>query len=36
MRPLEGYLAGIKGISGTALTGDGNVLLILNPIELIA
>ena len=36
MRPLEGFLAGIKGISGTALTGDGNVLLILNPAELIA
>jgi two-component system chemotaxis sensor kinase CheA len=36
MRPLEGFLAGIKGISGTALTGDGNVLLILNPVELIA
>jgi len=36
MRPLEGFLAGIKGISGTALTGDGHVLLILNPVELIA
>jgi len=36
MRPLEGFLAGIKGISGTALTGDGDVLLILDPAELIA
>ena len=36
MRPLEGFLSGVKGISGTALTGDGNVLLILNPAELVA
>lgn len=36
MRPLEGLLAGVRGISGTALTGDGGVLLILNPTELIA
>jgi len=36
MRPLEGFLAGIKGLSGTALTGDGNVLLILDPLELVA
>jgi two-component system chemotaxis sensor kinase CheA len=36
LRPLEGILAGIKGISGTALTGDGAILLVLNPTELVA
>jgi two-component system chemotaxis sensor kinase CheA len=36
LRPLEGYLSGIKGVSGTALTGDGNVLLVLDPVELVA
>lgn len=36
IRPPEGVLAGIRGISGTALAGDGHVLLILNPDELVA
>ena len=31
---LEGVLAGITGFAGTALMGDGSVLMILNPKEL--
>jgi len=34
LKPLEGVLAGITGFSGTALMGDGTVLMILNPKEL--
>jgi two-component system chemotaxis sensor kinase CheA len=35
LKPLEGLLAGHTGIAGTALLGDGSVLLILNPKELL-
>ena len=34
LKPLEGVLAGIIGFAGTALLGDGSVLMILNPKEL--
>jgi two-component system chemotaxis sensor kinase CheA len=35
LKPLEGVLAGLTGFAGTALMGDGSVLMILNPRELI-
>ncbi|GJE27661.1 chemotaxis protein CheA [Methylobacterium organophilum] len=35
VRPLEGLLAGLSGFSGTALLGDGRVLLILNLPDLV-
>jgi len=35
LKPLEGVLAGITGFAGTALLGDGSVLMVLNPKELI-
>ncbi len=35
LKPLEGVLAGIIGFAGTALMGDGSVLMILNPKELL-
>lgn len=35
VRPLEGLLSGLSGFSGTALLGDGRVLLILNLPDLI-
>ncbi len=35
LKPLEGVLAGLTGFAGTALMGDGSVLLILNPRELV-
>jgi two-component system, chemotaxis family, sensor kinase CheA len=35
LKPLEGVLAGLTGFAGTALMGDGSVLMILNPKELI-
>lgn len=35
LKPLEGVLAGITGFAGTALMGDGSVLLVLNPKELV-
>ncbi|MDT7835969.1 chemotaxis protein CheA [Aquabacterium sp. OR-4] len=34
LKPLEGVLTGITGFAGTALMGDGSVLMILNPKEL--
>jgi two-component system chemotaxis sensor kinase CheA len=34
LKPLEGVLAGLTGFAGTALMGDGSVLMILNPKEL--
>ena len=34
LKPLEGVLAGLAGFSGTALMGDGSVLMVLNPKEL--
>jgi two-component system chemotaxis sensor kinase CheA len=35
LKPLEGVLAGITGFAGTALMGDGSVLMILNPREML-
>lgn len=35
IKPLGGHLAGIPGISGSTLLGDGRVVLIVNPIDLI-
>jgi two-component system chemotaxis sensor kinase CheA len=35
LKPLEGVLAGLTGFAGTALMGDGSVLMVLNPKELI-
>jgi two-component system chemotaxis sensor kinase CheA len=35
LKPLEGVLVGITGFAGTALMGDGSVLMILNPKELL-
>lgn len=35
LKPLEGVLAGLTGFAGTALMGDGGVLMILNPKELL-
>ncbi|GAB6042832.1 chemotaxis protein CheA [Endothiovibrio diazotrophicus] len=36
LRPLEGVIAGIGGYSGTALLGDGRVMLVLNLEELLS
>ena len=35
LKPLEGVLSGITGFAGTALMGDGSVLMILNPKEIV-
>jgi two-component system chemotaxis sensor kinase CheA len=35
LKPLEGVLAGITGFAGTALMGDGSVLMVLNPKEIL-
>jgi two-component system chemotaxis sensor kinase CheA len=35
LKPLDGVLAGLRGYAGTALLGDGRVLLVLNPKELL-
>jgi len=35
LKPLEGVLTGMTGFAGTALMGDGSVLMILNPKELV-
>jgi two-component system chemotaxis sensor kinase CheA len=35
LRPLEGVLGGLTGFAGSALMGDGSVLMILNPKELL-
>jgi two-component system, chemotaxis family, sensor kinase CheA len=34
-KPLNGILAGVRGYSGSALLGDGRVLLVLNLKELL-
>ena len=34
LKPLDGFLAGTRGIAGSTLLGDGSVLLILAPAEL--
>ncbi len=35
LKPLEGVLAGLVGFAGTALMGDGSVLMVLNTKELL-
>lgn len=35
LKPMEGILADIRAYAGTALLGDGSVLIVLNPKELI-
>ena len=35
LKPLEGVLAGLTGFAGSALMGDGSVLMVLNPKELL-
>jgi two-component system chemotaxis sensor kinase CheA len=35
LKPLEGVLAGLTGFAGTALMGDGGVLMVINPKELL-
>jgi two-component system chemotaxis sensor kinase CheA len=35
LKPLEGVLAGLTGFAGTALMGNGSVLMVLNPKELL-
>jgi len=35
LKPFTGFLAGLRLFSGTAIMGDGSVLLIINPKELI-
>jgi two-component system chemotaxis sensor kinase CheA len=36
LRPLQGLLSSLRGTQGTALLGDGSVLLVLNVLDLIA
>jgi two-component system chemotaxis sensor kinase CheA len=35
LKPLEGVLSGLRGLAGTALMGDGSVLLVLDTKELV-
>jgi two-component system chemotaxis sensor kinase CheA len=35
LKPMDGLLAGMRGYSGSALLGDGRVLLVLNLKELL-
>jgi two-component system chemotaxis sensor kinase CheA len=30
LKPVDGLLAGLRGIAGTALMGDGRVLIVLD------
>jgi len=36
LKPMDGLLAGVKGLAGTTLLGDGRVLIVLNPEEMFA
>ncbi|HEX3918333.1 MAG TPA: chemotaxis protein CheA [Caulobacteraceae bacterium] len=36
MRPLRGLLAGMPGVVGSTLLGDGRVMMVLDPAELVA
>ncbi|WP_203236414.1 chemotaxis protein CheA, partial [Methylobacterium crusticola] len=36
VRPLSGLLAGLPSVAGTAILGDGRVLLVLDPADLVA
>jgi two-component system chemotaxis sensor kinase CheA len=35
LKPMQGVLAGLSGYAGSALMGDGSVLMVLNPKELV-
>jgi two-component system chemotaxis sensor kinase CheA len=35
LKPMGGILGGMPGYSGSALLGDGSVLMVLNPKELV-
>lgn len=35
LKPMDGLLAGVKAIAGTTLLGDGRVLIVLNPEEML-
>jgi two-component system, chemotaxis family, sensor kinase CheA len=35
LKPLDGVLSGLRGFSGSALLGDGRILLVLNLKELL-
>jgi len=35
LKPMGGILSGVPGYSGSALLGDGSVLMVLNPKELV-
>ena len=35
LKPMEGLLAGMPGIAGSTLTGDGRVLIVLEPTDLL-
>jgi two-component system chemotaxis sensor kinase CheA len=35
LKPMEGLLAGMPGIAGSTLTGDGRVLIVLEPRDLL-
>jgi two-component system chemotaxis sensor kinase CheA len=35
LKPLSGVLAGLTAYAGSALLGDGSVLMVLNPKELL-
>ncbi len=35
VRPLDGLLAGMRGVSGTTVLGDGRILMILDPAALV-
>jgi len=35
LKPMEGLLAGVRGFAGTALLGDGRVLIVLDIAELL-
>jgi len=35
IKPLEGHLSSIQGISGSTILGNGQVVLILNPSDLV-
>jgi two-component system chemotaxis sensor kinase CheA len=34
LKPMDGLLAGVRGLAGTTLLGDGRVLIVLNPEEM--
>jgi two-component system, chemotaxis family, sensor kinase CheA len=36
LKPMDGLLAGMRGVAGTTLMGDGRVLIVLDVGELLA